>query len=266
MFPTVQNILDVLNEIAPFDSAESWDNPGLQVGDPTQQITRMCVALDPSLESLRECIREEGQLLLTHHPLIFKPLSCLDVHSYPSMVLLEAAKKNISVVAAHTNLDVAPMGINHMLAEHLELQHVMVLKEMGEKEQGLGRIGSLPSALPLSLVVQRVKEILGADRLRLSGDLTAKVGRVAVVGGSGGSLVRDALAKGADLLITGDVGHHAALEARTAGLALVDGGHFLTERHGMRKFTAYLGDVLKGRQWNVDIVFLEEETDPLYWV
>jgi len=267
MTPTVHDLLNLLDELAPFDHAESWDNPGLQVGDPSQGVTRICVALDPSLESLRGCVREGGQLLLTHHPLIFKPLTSLDVRTYPANVLLEAGGEGVSVVAVHTNLDMARMGINHMLAEQLELQGVTILKEMGaEKEWGPGRIGSLPSPVPLSSVLQRLKRMLGAERLRLTGDLAREIRRVAVVGGSGGSLIKDASDKGADLLLTGDVGHHDALEARTLGMAVVDGGHFLTERLGLRKFSAFFHNTLKKRRWDVDIIFLEDETDPLYWV
>ena len=267
MVPTVRVLLDILDELAPFDRAEAWDNPGLQIGDPSQRIARICVALDPSLESLRGCVRHGGQVLLTHHPLIFKPLTSLDVQTYPANVLLEAARSGIAVITAHTNLDMAPKGINHMLAERLGLKDVRILKTMGEKEEwGLGRVGSLPSAASLSDIAGRLKEILGAGRLRLTGDLSKEVRHVAVVGGSGGSLVRDAVEKGADLLITGDVGHHDALEAKTLGLAVIDGGHFLTERHGLKKFTAFLDDILKEQKWDVNIVFLEEESDPLYWV
>lgn len=266
MNPTVHDLLKLLDELAPFERAEQWDNPGLQVGDPSQGIAKICVALDPSLESLRDCARKGGQALLTHHPLIFKPLTTLDVRRYPANVLLEAAREGISVIAIHTNLDVARMGINHMLAEQLDLQDIAVLKKMGEKgEWGLGRIGSLPVPIPLSSVLQRLKGILGAERLRLTGDLHKVIRRVAVVGGSGGDLIKDASDRGADLLLTGDVGHHDALEARTLGMAVVDGGHFLTERLGLKKFTAFFQDMLKERRWDVDVFFIEDESDPLYW-
>jgi GTP cyclohydrolase I len=267
MTPTVHDLLAILDELAPFELAEPWDNPGLQVGDLSQVITRVCVALDPSMESLTGCMRQDGQLLVTHHPLIFKPLTTLDLQSYPASVILEAMKAGVSIVAVHTNLDMARMGINQMLAERLQLQEVSVLREIDEKEGwGLGRIGSLPSSIPFYSFAQEVKGILGADRLRLTGDRGKEIRRVAVVGGSGGSLIKDAFAHGADLLLTGDVGHHHALEAKTLGLAVIDGGHFLTERLGLKKFTAFFQDTMKDRAWDVDIVFLEDEADPLNWV
>jgi dinuclear metal center YbgI/SA1388 family protein len=265
--PTVHDLLDLLDRLAPFDLAESWDNPGLQVGDLSQVITRICVALDPSVESLRGCSRRAGQLLLTHHPLIFKPLTSLDIRIYPANVVLEAVKADISIIAVHTNLDVARMGINQMLADQLELQEVRVLNEIDAKEGwGLGRIGSLPVGVPLSSFIQKAKTILGTDRLRLTGDPDKEIRQVAVVGGAGGSLIRNAFDKGADLLLTGDVGHHDALEAKTLGLAVIDGGHFLTEQLGLKKFTRFFQETIKEHDWDVDIVFLEDEVDPLYWV
>ncbi|RLB18299.1 MAG: Nif3-like dinuclear metal center hexameric protein [Deltaproteobacteria bacterium] len=265
--PTVRDLLGLLDQLAPFERAESWDNPGLQVGDLSQTVTTICVALDPSLESLKGCMREGGQLLLTHHPLIFKPLSSLDVRNYPTNVLLGAAREGIAVIAAHTNLDMADRGINQMLAEDLGLRDIAILKEMGEKgEWGLGRIGSLSEPRSLSSFVRTLKTILGTEHLRVTGDLHKEIRHVAVVGGSGGDLVRDASEKGAELLLTGDVGHHDALDARTLGIAVVDGGHFLTERLALRKFAAFFQGLLKKEQWDVKIIFLEDETDPLHWV
>jgi len=141
------------------------------------------------------------------------------------------------------------------------------LNEIDPKEGwGLGRIGSLTEGVPLSSFVQKAKTILGTDRLRLTGDRDKEIRRVAVVGGAGGSLIRNAFDKGADLLLTGDVGHHNALEAKTLGLAVIDGGHFLTEQLGMKKFTTVFQETIKEKNWDVDVVFLEDEVDPLYWV
>lgn len=232
----------------------------------SQPVGKVCVSLDPTMEAVKTSIRQRAQLLLTHHPLIFKPLTHLDIYSYPASVILEAARENISIVALHTNLDMAERGMNHMLAEELQLCRVGVLKETGERTgSGLGRIGELPSPIPLSSFVDQVKEILGASRLRLVGNPEKPIRRVAVVGGAGGGLVREAFEKHADLLLTGDVGHHHALEARMLGLALVDGGHFLTERVGLRRFTGVFADALKKQGWDVQVAFLQEEEDPMNW-
>jgi len=265
--PTLQDMLAFLDQVAPVDLAESWDNPGLQVGDLSQRIQRVSVALDPTLDSVRASLEQDSQLLLTHHPLIFSPLSSFDLHAYPANVILEAAKAGLSIVTAHTNLDQAEGGINDMLAESLQLRQVRVLKEVdGKTGCGLGRIGEWPSPIVLTVLIERIKEILGTSRLKTTGDLDRTIRRVAVVGGSGGSLVREAFQKGADLLLTGDVGHHHALEARTLGLAMIDGGHFLTERLALKRLTGLLRRGFKTQGWDVRVTFFAEEADPMIWV
>ena len=150
MIPRIKDFLDRLEIIAPKILAEPWDNPGLQVGSTSQEIKKILLSLDPTLKALMAAQRREAQLLFTHHPLIFKPLSRVDTKIHPGDVIAEAVKKRISVVAAHTNLDRARGGINDILADLLELQNVDFLETRDETGSGgLGRIGDLPQHLPL---------------------------------------------------------------------------------------------------------------------
>jgi dinuclear metal center YbgI/SA1388 family protein len=268
MFPKVTEVLALLEEIAPSQLAESWDNPGLQVGSPSQEITRILATLDPTPQAIRFAEERQAQLLLTHHPLIFKPLRSVDFSVFPGEVILEAARKGISVIAAHTNLDAAKGGLNDILAELLGLKNLEVLDELkptmnASCEVGLGRVGDLPNDLSLSELVDRVKEALGTKKLRILGDQRARVRRIAVVGGSGGSLLPLAKKKGADLLLTGDVGHHQALEARLLGIGLLDGGHFSMEKVAFSIFARRLGEMMADRQWAVAVELVEEEVDPM---
>lgn len=264
MFPLVKEFLELLEQIAPTRLAEPWDNPGLQVGSYNQEIQKIFLALDPTLKSVRLAKNCGAQLLLTHHPLIFRPLSKLEVDRYPDNVVFEAASSGISVVAAHTNLDVAKGGINDILAEMLGLQRVSVLKEVnGEAGMGLGRLGELTQPAPLPSVVSDIKEILGTEKLKIVGHRTALIRRLAVVGGSGGNLVALASQEGADLLLTGDVSHHNALEAKHLGIALVDGGHFYTERLPFRLFAKPLKDALTSKGWNLTVEVDDDEINPM---
>ncbi|MBW2614787.1 MAG: Nif3-like dinuclear metal center hexameric protein, partial [Deltaproteobacteria bacterium] len=207
MVPRIKDILDRLENIAPTVLAEPWDNPGLQVGSYSQEITKIFLSLDPTLKALRSAERRNAQLLFTHHPLIFKPLSRLDINTHPGDVIVEAVKSRVSVIAAHTNLDMAKGGINDILADLLELQHIEVLEKKDEVEYaGLGRIGDLPAAVSLSVLVEKVKRVFGTEQVKVVGREDEQVRRLAVVGGSGGSLVSLASKKGADLLVTGDIG------------------------------------------------------------
>ena len=264
MIPKVRDVLDLLEKVAPTRLAESWDNPGLQVGSYSQKIRKIFLALDPTLSALKAASKRNAQALLTHHPLISKALLHLDVSVYPGNVIIEALKREISVIAAHTNLDIAHGGINDILADLLDLQHVEVLDELvGVDGMGLGRIGDLPKATKLYIMAKNIKKILGAKRLRIVGQGDVLIRRLAVVGGSGGSMVSLAYKKGADLLLTGDMSHHHALEARALGIAMIDGGHFHTEKTAFRIFAERLKDMVSDQGWEVTVEMDENEIDPM---
>ncbi len=266
MIPRVKDFMDLLEEMAPIQLAEPWDNPGLQVGSYSQEIRKIFVALDATLKALRSACRQDAQLLFTHHPLIFKPLSRLDVAVHPANVVFEAIKSGISIVAAHTNLDVAKEGINHILADLLGLQNVEVLQEIGGNEgAGLGRVGDLPEPKELSIIVKKLRRILGVERLKVVGKEDMRIGRIAVVGGSGGALVSLACEKKADLFITGDVGYHHALEAESLGIALIDGGHFHTEKTAFLVFADRLKGMFNAQGWEVSVEVDRDEVDPMYY-
>ena len=264
MVPKTRDVLDLLEEIAPSRLAEPWDNPGLQTGSFFQEIKTIFMALDPTMESLLAASGRQAQLLLTHHPLIFTPLSRIDLDVYPGNVIVEAARCGISVVSAHTNLDVASGGINDIMAGLLGLRDVEVLSETsGSDTAGLGRIGDLPEPASLLAVVDDVKRIFGAERVRMAGGDDVRIRRVAVVGGSGGGFVSLAAERRADLLITGDISHHHALEAKMLGIVLVDAGHFHTEKTAFKHFAEHLRNRVANLEWEVKIETDEDEVDPI---
>ena len=265
MTPTVGDFLRLIERIAPMKLAEPWDNPGLQIGDSEQKIDKIFSSLDPTLHALMTASDAHAQVLFTHHPLIFKPISHVEINTYPGHILARAARRNISVVTAHTNLDVARGGINDILASLMGLQNVEVLEpHHDEPGVGLGRVGDLPEPADLFTLANTVKMMLGADHIRLVGQKADPVHRIAVVGGSGGSLISSAAKSGADVLITGDVGHHAALEARTLGIGLIDGGHFNTEKTAFNIFCENLEDFFRKDGWEVGVETDDTQVDPIW--
>lgn len=265
MILRLKDFLSELETIAPTRLAEPWDNPGLQVGSLPQEIRKVVSSLDPTLKALVSASKANAQLLFTHHPLIFRPVSQLDINSFPGDVVAEAVRRGVSIVAAHTNVDVTSGGINDILANLMGLENVEVLKGIEKVDGvGLGRIGDLPEPVQLSTVAKNVRKILGRQDIKVVGKRDALIRRLAVVGGSGGSLVSLAHEKGAELLLTGDVGHHSALEAESLGMALLDGGHFQLERTAFRVFVKDLDKMLKAKGWEVTIERDEEETDPVW--
>lgn len=265
MIPNLDDFLDLLEELAPARLAEPWDNPGLQVAVNVSELRKVFLALDPTAAALQRAAQRKAQILLTHHPLIFRPLSRVDVRTYPGDVIAEAIGNEIALLALHTNLDAAPGGINDILAGLLGLENVDVLQPLENAAgAGLGRIGDLPAAMPLEAFRRSAAESLGIESLALIGvKPTGEVRRVAVVGGSGGSLAATAREKGADVLLTGDIGHHHALEAAERGLILVDGGHFGTEKAAFRIFGSKLREAAAERDWDVSIEVDEGEIDPM---
>ena len=264
--PTLKHVLDILEELAPSSAAEDWDNPGLQVGHLSQDIEKIFISLDPTLKALRKALKRNAQLLLTHHTLVFRPISSLNREVYPGDVIFEALENGICIVAVHTNLDMVLGGINDSLAGLFGLQDVEALEKrsgLGVDGAGLGRIGDLPGPVKLSKMTERVKAILGAEKIRVVGPKNRRIRRVAVVGGAGGGMVSIASKKGADLLVSGDIRHHEALEAKTLGLALIDAGHFHTEKPALRPFAERLKDTFMKRDMDVIVEIYDDEKDAM---
>jgi len=265
MAPVLKEVLKVLDGIAPFSLAEEWDNSGFQVGFLSDEIRKAVISLDPTIKCLKIAAERKAQLLLTHHPLIFKPLSRIDTDAYPGDVISEALRARISIVALHTNLDMAKGGINDILAQMIGLQDLEALHKKNDAEddlEGLGRIGHLPSAMPLSSVARMIMDTLGSTGLSVTGPADKEIKKIAILGGAGGGELSCASEKGADLFITGDIRHHEALMADALGLALIDAGHFNLERAAMHIFADHLRDRFKDAGWDLKLEIYEDEKMP----
>ncbi len=259
--------MELLEGVAPVSLAEPWDNPGLQVGEFSEEISKIFLSLDPTLSSLQRAANKGAQLLLTHHPLIFKPVTRLEIDRYPGNVIAEAIKRGISIVAAHTNLDVAQGGMNDMLAEAFGLKRVDIL-DVKDRDSGtgLGRVGYLPEPTELSALVTEVKSILGSEGIKVVDGGKNRIHRLAVVAGSGGGMASIAAKQGADLLLTGDVTHHHAMEAESIGISMIDAGHFSTENTAFNIFAGYLRKAVQDCGWDVAVLVDEDETDPMKYM
>lgn len=212
---TVRAIVDFLESRAPAAAAEDWDNPGLLVGSPEDPVSCVAVALDATPATLEAARAAGAQLLVTHHPVIFTPLRQLSRDSVP----YRAAAAGIAVLAAHTNLDKAAGGVNDTLAARLGLQAVCPAAD------GMTRIGLLPAAVSARTLADTAAARLHTA-VRVNGDRPVR--RIAVCGGSGGSLIPGLIGE-ADALITGEVRHHEWLAAEAAGLTVLEAGHYATE-------------------------------------
>jgi dinuclear metal center YbgI/SA1388 family protein len=227
------DILRILEKMAPLSLAEEWDNVGLQVGDPGREVESVWVALDPSPDVVSAACRKGVGLLVTHHPLIFRPLKRIDTRTPLGAVIEKALRHRLAVYAMHTNLDAAAGGLNDLLAERLGVQRLKPLAggaEAGSRRgSGIGRSGELSTRVRLSELALKVKRRLGLETVRIAGDATRRVKRVALSSGSGGSLLPHFLSSSADVFITGDLRYHDAREIEAAQRGAIDIGHFHSE-------------------------------------
>lgn len=214
--PTLTQLIAFLEQLAPAQTAEPWDNPGLLVRC-GERVTGVLCALDVTPDTVAEALAAECNVIVSHHPVIFRPLKALTERDVPALLV----RGGVSAVCLHTNLDKAPGGVNDLLAKTLGLWETWPFAE------GLGRVGVLSRALTPAALARLAAERLHTP-VRLS-DAGGVVCRVAVVSGSGGDLFRAAGEAGAQCLITGEAGHHDALDARAAGVSLIAATHFATE-------------------------------------
>ncbi len=210
---TISDIYAGLDAISPFELQEGWDNSGLIVGDPRQEVSTVVLSIDVDAALLDTL--EEGTLLVTHHPLIFSGLKALDCSRYPANLLRTMVRKNIANIAMHTNFD--RTHLNRWVAKH-------VLGQEKAEQDGFAALFDVDSDFDtFALDVQRrfglaqLKTVRSHDRL----------GRVALVTGSGASLMRDI---DCDCLLTGDIKYHDAMEAKALGVSMIDIGHYESER------------------------------------
>ncbi len=262
MLPTVNDIIDELFSWAPRELAEEWDNVGLQVGYPFWPVGRAVIALDVTPETLAFALEVKADIVISHHPLIFKPLVKLDLNETTARLLAGFLRHEISVVSMHTNLDSAQGGVNDRLASLLGLINPEPLVPRGTAGAGLGRIGELSEAVFPDEFIKRVVSVLGRSCLAVAGRVQGKIKTVAVCSGSGSSLFPEAVRRGAQLYLSAEIKHSTARQAQALGMMVVDAGHFETERPVVSDIQAFLGQRSKEKGWELEVMVFEGEKSP----
>lgn len=232
---TVEDLCILLDDLAPWPLTEKWDNTGLMVGNPKAAVSSILIALDPTPQLLAEASATGADVIITHHPLIFHPLKSLQTTAPGGRVVAEAVKKDISIIACHTNLDAATGGVNDILADGLGMQNRRPLLEAHEESHcGLGRIGEYDPPVDAQELVNRLRKLCSPPWLLAAGPRPKRISCFAVCGGSCSDMVETAVKQGAQVFITSEVKHAAARYAEEAGIWLIDGGHFATEYPAMK--------------------------------
>lgn len=255
------DIIRSIEETAPLSIAAHWDKSGVQVASAREQISCLAVCLDPIPESVQLALEAGADMVLSHHPLCVEPRFADRLDMYHEVLSL-LFRADVPLYAAHTSLDANPAGPVNWLAEELEMRALTVLEATGRMEQfgidwtcGFGVVGELANALSPDALRDVLLPWLVGSCPRLVGRLPERIHKVAICPGSGSSLAAEAAASGADVLITGDLKYHPALELP---LPVLDVGHFSLEEEMMRRFAYQLEEKLP----EVTVVFVPAQ-DPL---
>lgn len=252
------DVIRKLEELSPLAYAESWDNPGLLAGRTDKEIKRIYIAVDATTEAIAEAESVGADMLLTHHPLIFKGIKKVNSEDFIGRRILTLLQDDMCYYAMHTNFDV--MGMADAAADELKLQNREVLDITFEDDiakEGFGRLGDLPYPMTVDECAAYVKERFHLQAVKVFGQGSQQLVRAAISSGSGKSMIAPALGKGADVLITGDIDHHEGIDAVEQGMAVIDAGHY-----GLEKiFVPYLQEYLKRETEGIEII-TQGKADP----
>lgn len=221
----VYDIASVIENIAPTDLAESWDNVGLLVGKKDGLVKKVFVALDFDENTLNEAIKNHCDLIVTHHPIMIKPISKINDDTAQGRLILKLIEEKIALYSAHTNMDSANGGVNDLLANVLQLKNV---QKIALDEDFEGRVGDI-EVTKFADLMPVIKERLNLKYLRFVGDKEKNISKIAICGGGGAGFIPNVVGK-CDLYLTADVKYHDAQFAEENNLCVIDAGHFETER------------------------------------
>lgn len=245
----VAEIVKLLESECPKALAEDWDNSGLLVGDSSAEVKRVYIALDATSEVIRDAIDNEADMLITHHPLIFKGVKEVTDNSFVGRRVMALIQNNVAFFCMHTNFDAAKMS--EIVRKKLSLpEGIILLPSKEDPDKGIGMTCHIPDVMTLEGFSMKVKDALSLSSIRVFGDLSMKVSIVSFLPGSGKSDIDTAIAQGADCYITGDIDHHSGLDAVEKGIGVIDAGHYGMERF----FIEYVSLFLKGNTGSLEIV------------
>jgi dinuclear metal center YbgI/SA1388 family protein len=230
-----RDIAGFIEEIAPRRLAEGWDNVGLLAGSMENDIKRVLLALDVTVDTVDEAAGLGAEMIISHHPFIFKGMKTIVSDDPKGNLAARLIRKDICVFSAHTNLDVAEGGVNDILALRLGLSGNENFKDYGLPgtggcQYGLGKVGMLEKGVELQGFIEMVKEALQVGSVKAVGREGTAIKKVAVFCGSFDDDLEAFRRSGADVLVTGDLKYHTALDILQMGRCAVDAGHFNTER------------------------------------
>ena len=256
----VKDIVKAMEILAPPVLKESFDNVGLMVGSTDKVIKKVLLALDCTTKVIQEAKEKSVDMIITHHPLLFRKPSRIVKEDLMGNKIFDLIKSDIALYSSHTNLDSVKGGINDEIIRVLGFEKgklIEPVRVLGYDDCGLGRIVKLQKEMLLEEVVQLVKDKLGIESLRVV-EGNKNVSKIAVINGSGQDYISKAVQRGADCIITGDTTYHFASDYKEMGISIIDAGHFATEWYVFLKVMKKIEEQFN----NVDFIISQESKDP----
>lgn len=263
----VMDVSNIMEEHVPLKFKEDYDNVGLMVGSNDCKVTSILVALDCTISVINEAIQKNCNLIVTHHPLLFKKPSSITTDTLLGKKIISLIRNDINVYSSHTNLDSIKGGINDIIVGLLDLTNCRTIdpspcRAVDDKISGIGRIGEISDPITLSELCDKVKMCLNVSHLRFCGNKSKLIKKLAVINGSGQSYLDKAKSMGADCIITGDTTYHYISDFQEEGIAIIDAGHFGTEWAGLEVFAKWLKNVIEFKGFKNCVLLSETNRDP----
>ena len=262
----VNNIIKEMELLAPTYLKEDFDNVGLMVGDKNKEVKKVLLALDCTLKVIEEAKKENVELIITHHPLIFKRPSSITTDTLQGKKIIELIKNDISLYSSHTNLDSVENGLNDTIVSILGFDNFKILEKnkRGDKA-GLGRIVSLNESIQLEDLISKIKKSLNINNLRVVKGKD-KVNKIAIINGSGQDFIGKAVALGADCIITGDTTYHFTSDYTEMGIDIIDLGHFNSEWPVFVKIVKELEKKIRHKNQDIKFYYSKVSKDPYNFI
>lgn len=249
-----QDIIHILNRQSPAEYALEWDNVGLLVGRKDKEIKKILLAVDATAFVCQYAIQQGIDMIVTHHPIIFSKLRKVNDDTVLGQKILSLAEAGICCFAMHTNFDTIG-GMARVAAQMMKLKNTQVLDEVVGGE-GIGQLGLLDHSMTVAELAAFVKTVFDIPNVSVFGDVNQTVEKIAISPGSGKSVIDISVAKGAECLVTGDIGHHEGLDAIENGLCVIDASHYGIEKI----FLSFMHDYLKDFCTDVEIIVADVGT------
>ena len=246
---SLQEIRDIIESVAPLERQEEWDNSGLQIGSSNTDIRRVLLSVDVTEAVVQEAQDKQCQLILSHHPLLFRPLRSLTEQTAEARCAMMAIRSGIAIYSSHTAMDNYLHGVSGKMAQQLGITDYRILvPQSGQTIYGLGVIGNLPRPIPFDQLLLLVKQAFGADALRYVPPFAnhaaaphRTVQTIALCGGAGSEFQDEAMRQGAEVYISADFKYHS-LQAAAGRIAIIDMDHWVSEHFTRNLFAELLSD------------------------